>query len=491
MLYRLVFASTLLCACGTTIGTTGGGGSANGSSAGEVGTACIEAVKEGCLLVPGGSQRMACVSGKWALAEVCTPGTVCSESSTAGVAAHTTVCANAVVAADASDTNSGNDGADGAGADGPGADGAGADGAGTDGTAADASAGSDAALADGSASDVSLGDASGGEIALTDAKTADGSASDGATVAETAAPDGFVGFDGAWGSDTMYYGDTDWNWDGWSGSDTYAYPDADWNWDGWSGSDSYGNPDVDWNSDGWAGSDSYPYPDVDWGWDGWGGSDGYPYPDVDWNVDGYPNWDTYPTWDVDWPDGISWPDANSGDGYPLPDIDYGWDVEYADISGYDWWSPPDVAYDSGPWDGGGDVGESDPQCIYIAPSSLPGCTALSDQYFLATLSGSSTAQATFDQTLANCELTKGCLAQGGQCTTSDGQAIAQAKCVATCVYNSQTGALSNNCAWCFGQYAECSFQYCLGDCAAGPSGACSTCLAGYCDAQREQCIAGY
>lgn len=100
---KVIFVLALvLASCGTTL--AGGGASAGGGNV--AGSACSTEVKEGCLLVVGGSERMRCVDGKWEQLEVCNVGAPCQELRTAGVAAHVTVCVGVGDAGGASDTSS-------------------------------------------------------------------------------------------------------------------------------------------------------------------------------------------------------------------------------------------------------------------------------------------------------------------------------------------------------------------------------------------------
>lgn len=373
---RFLFAlGFFVIGCGTTVG--GGGIAVGGGNV--VGTPCNVAVKEGCLLVLGGTQRMTCVAGKWAVLEVCGLGTVCSEQMTAGEAAHTTVCAGAGDTAGASDATG------------------------------DTTAGSDSAWID-------------------DKK------------------------DGT----TLDVGD--------SGSD--LTPDVA-NGDSYLGNDSY--------ADVYVGYDAYPYNDGYTGPDGILANDAYPY-------DGYTGYDSYTDYD-----GYSYDVGPYGDGYSYDsytDYDgYGYDTNpYDGYTGYDSYTDYDgYSYDTA----------SDP-CVYNKPLYDPGCTSYSDATYAATLVPGSSAFNTFAGIVQQCTLTAGCLAEGAQCMTQEGKQVVQGKCVANCIVQQTGYAMSDNCAWCYGEYSGvCGFTYCLADCAVdATTPACQSCLANNCDPSREACKAG-
>ncbi len=213
---KFILAFTLLLVgCGT---TTGGGGIAV-SGGNTAGTPCNVAVKEGCLLVLGGSERMSCVAGKWAVLEVCALGTACTEQLTAGEAAHTTACAAAGDTTSSADASS---------------------------DAEDASVGSDTANID-EKKDGMVND------------TADSATGGGSDVEVT---DAFVGTDTYTGDDGYPYNDGFISNDGYVGYDTNPYGDAY----------SYDTNPYDIDYDGYY-YDTNPY-DVDY--------DGYSY-DVDYD----------------------------------------------------------------------------------------------------------------------------------------------------------------------------------------------------------------
>ena len=124
--------------------------------------------------------------------------------------------------------------------------------------------------------------------------------------------------------------------------------------------------------------------------------------------------------------------------------------------------------------------------------SWPGCTSPTDASYIAALLPGTLAYDNFANIVSDCTLKMGCLAVGTQCMAAGGQDIAQGKCISDCIVQQTGWLLSDNCAWCFGEFAGvCAFKSCLSDCAVNAAGpACTSCLATNCDPQANGCKAG-
>lgn len=280
-------------------------------------------------------------------------------------------------------------------------------------------------------------DATAGDATLSDAKTEDGvgiedgKVADGAVSGNDAKISDGTGADGTGSDGTSNWQDEVGNYDVYAGTDTYSsevYPFDVYNYDAYSGDLST----WDYGSyDAYVGDVSYP--DA-WDWEGGGWDAG--------SSDGF-TWDS-PPFDVSVPDAI------------LPDM-----------------------------------GSIDP-CVYVKPTVNPGCTSSSDYAYLVSLDNSSTAADNFSQIVSDCTLKMGCLAQGTACMTDEGKVNAKGQCIANCIVQASSFAISDHCAWCFGEFSgECGFEKCLSVCAIDSSStACKNCLSTNCDGPLYDCEAG-
>ena len=123
----------------------------------------------------------------------------------------------------------------------------------------------------------------------------------------------------------------------------------------------------------------------------------------------------------------------------------------------------------------------------------PGCTSPTDQSYVSTLLPGTSGYAAFADIVQSCTLTAGCLSEGQQCMTLEGQQSQQGECIAACIAQKTNYLMSDNCAWCYGEYSGvCGYTYCLADCAvSSTSAACTSCLSMNCDNSRSLCVAGY